>query len=305
MATVGIGFAQSLESLLQRFPTLKELGLSRLRRQEASQSPAALASIIESEIIPRLLVAHLPSEFRPMPAPAGEPTAPEIAAEDVTRFAARSVASEVAELLEDVDGLMARGISADTILIDLLAPAARMLGTFWEEDRCDFVDVTMGLWRLQEITHDIAARLTPRPPRPAPDGTVRRAFLAALPGDQHQLGVLLVSEFFRAAGWQPVAAFDLPEADLASAVAQESFDLIGLTVSQEWQIEGLPALIETLRGASRNPSAIVMVGGGIVASRPELAFLVGADATAPDARGAVKRAESLIEAFGSTGAWRC
>ena len=43
-------------------------------------------------------------------------------------------------------------------MVDLLAPAARLLGEYWEDDRCDFVDVTMGLWRLQEVVHEIAAR---------------------------------------------------------------------------------------------------------------------------------------------------
>jgi methanogenic corrinoid protein MtbC1 len=311
MTTVGIGFAHSLESLLQRFPSLRELGLSRLRRQEAAQSPGALASIIESEIIPRLLVAHLPAEFRPVPADGnagsfpGDSPACGIAPEEVATFATRALDREVAELLEDIERLVARGIAADQILIDVLAPAARMLGVFWEEDRCDFVDVTMGLWRLQELTHDVAARMAPIHGPASREPHRRHAFLATLPGDQHQLGVLLVSEFFRAAGWKAVIGADLSEQGLAEAVAAESFDLIGLTVTQEWQLEALPALIESMRAASRNPGAVVMVGGGPVAARPELAFLVGADATAPDARHAVERAEHLVNAFGLNGARPC
>jgi methanogenic corrinoid protein MtbC1 len=308
MTTVGIGFASSLESLLQRFPSLRELGLSRLRRQEAAASPAALASLIESEIIPRLLIAHLPAEFRPNHVQHQPAAAPEItiSGDDVSTFALRALNREVAELLEDVEQFFARGISADTILIELLAPAARRLGDFWESDQCDFVDVTMGLWRLQELTHDVATRLAPpRGRASARDMGNRRAFFATLPGDQHQLGVLLVSEFFRAAGWKAVVGIDLSEAGLAEAVAAEPFDLIGLTITQEWQLDGLPALIESLRTASRNPGAVVMVGGGLVATRPELAFLVGADATAPDARNAVERADQLVDAFGLTGARPC
>jgi methanogenic corrinoid protein MtbC1 len=299
MTTVGIGFAQSLESLLQRFPGLRELGLSRLRRQEAAQSPAALASIIESEIIPRLLIAHLPPAFRPDSRAPGSDGEAAVAPDDVVAFAARSLDREVADLLEDIEAMLARGVGADSVLIDLLAPAARQLGTFWEEDRCDFVDVTMGLWRLQELTHEVATRLAPSRVRGARQKRGRRALVATLPGDQHQLGVLIVTEFFRAAGWQVTTAFDQPEAALADSVASESFDLIGLTVTQEWQLEVLPPLIETLRTASRNTAPLIMVGGGLVAGRPELAFLVGADATAPDARSAVERAEHLLAAFGA------
>jgi hypothetical protein len=48
-----------------------------------------------------------------------------------------------------------------------------------------------------------------------------------------------------------------------------------------------------MRRASRNPALGVLVGGRVFVERPELVALVGADATASDARQAALQAESL------------
>jgi methanogenic corrinoid protein MtbC1 len=303
MATVGMGLALSLEGLLQRFPGLRDFGIGRLRRSGTEVSPAALASIIESQVIPRLLVAHLPPvenadwEAHHMASPA-----PRLDPEAAQRLADAVLDRDIAELLADLDQQMGNGIGPDTILLELLAPAARILGQFWEQDRCDFVDVTMGMWRIQELTHAVAGRLSTRRSMPGP---VRRGLFGLIEGDQHQLAPLLVSEFFRAAGWDAINMGDAGHDALIEAVEAEHFDLVGLTISQDPQVERAPLLIEALRERSCNPDLVVMVGGALLCERPELAFLLGADATASDARTAVARAESLLNAYGLTGVRHC
>jgi hypothetical protein len=63
------------------------------------------------------------------------------------------------------------------VFIDLLAPSARRLGQHWEDDDCDFVDVTMGLWRLQEVMREVTMRFRRRARAARP-----RAALFAPPG---------------------------------------------------------------------------------------------------------------------------
>lgn len=53
-------------------------------------------------------------------------------------------------------------------------------------------------------------------------------------------------------------------------------------------------VIEAARGASRNRDLIVMVGGPLFIENPELVALVGADATARDAKEAVLRADAMV-----------
>lgn len=289
MPTVSLGLAQSIGSLVDRLPSWRDAGLL-LRRGSRGPSEGAgvpLAAIIEDEIIPRLLMAHRTPDGGMK---AGMPRAA-LRPGDVELFAPHLVSRETCELVGELDLLIARGVPADAILVDLFAPAARLLGEGWDEDRYDFVDVTMGLWRLQELVHELAARS----PAPAPRAT-RRAFFASLPGDRHSFGVILIEEVFRIAGWDTVNWTEGKDEDFFSAVRRENFDLIGLSISQEQDVERAGPIISELREKSRNPSVFVMVGGPMLSARPELAIALGADATAIDARAALVRAEQLIGA---------
>ncbi|MFX8024223.1 B12-binding domain-containing protein, partial [Acinetobacter baumannii] len=48
-----------------------------------------------------------------------------------------------------VRALLDAGASQEQVFLDLLAPCARWMGELWEQDRFDFSQVTIGLWRLQ------------------------------------------------------------------------------------------------------------------------------------------------------------
>ena len=257
-------------------------------RTPETASPDALARVIESDIIPRLLLAHrLPGA---MPCAAAYPAA-QIPAGYAEQFAAATLTEEVSPLLGRVEALMAGGVSVETIYLHLLAPASRRLGAWWDEDACDFVDVTMGLWRCQEIVHALSALI----PGVAPvAGAERRALFSPAPGEQHGLGALIVEEFFRRDGWQTWSVPALDETELVGLVAGRAFDVVGLTVSVERHIAPLARSITATRRASRNPAVIVLVGGRVFTARPELAKDIGADGTASDGALAVRLADTLL-----------
>ena len=244
----------------------------------------SLSSLIESEIIPRLMIAH--SVDVPSVAAAVE-------AGDVEALAPLALEVGADRLLEQVESVLARGVSIAAVMVDLLAPTARMLGEYWEDDRCDFVDVTMGLWRLQEVVHEIAGRLPGERLRAAGG---RRALFASMPGDQHDFGTVVVDELFRGDGWVTDRLSGAETPDLLAAVGRDWFDLVGLTVSRDCHIEPLPAIIAALRNVSRNPRLCIMVGGRVFGADAELATRVGADGTARDARLALQVAVNLVRA---------
>ncbi|MFZ4688944.1 MAG: cobalamin B12-binding domain-containing protein [Polymorphobacter sp.] len=259
-------------------------------RTRETASPDALARVIEADIIPRLLLAHREAGAAPQPA-TPTPQAADVPQGFADQFAAATLTEEVAPLLARVETLMATGISVETIYLELLAPAARRLGSWWDEDACDFVDVTMGLWRLQEIVHALAALL----PGIAPiEGADRRALFAPAPGEHHGLGAIIVEEFFRRAGWQTWSAPALDEDELIALAAGRAFDVIGLTVSVERHLEPLTRTIAAVRRASRNPDVVVLVGGRVFTEQPVRAEAVGADGTASDGLLAVALAETIL-----------
>ncbi len=260
------------------------LPFERRGQTEQGMSPIALARLIEGEIIPRLLMAHQSAaRAEAMPVAGG------IAANEVVGFAHLVLAEDLPVLLQNAEGFVARGIAVDALYFDLFAPAAKLLGTMWEEDLCSFNDVTIGLCRLQQLVYAFSDRI-----QPDESGKGRTALFALTPGDQHSFGLVLVVEFFRRAGWRTVCAPDASARDLIDMVRSETFDLIGFSMSDEKWLGPLPAVIASLRSASRNPLVRVIVGGRVFTDRPERVAEVGADETAEDARQAVKSADRLV-----------
>ena len=259
---------------------------SRARMRTPDASLLRMARLIEGEIIPRLLLAHRAERD------AVVPTAPAFAADAPHEFAHLTLTMEVYGLLDRIDGHLARGVTIDAIYLDLLAPTARVLGDFWDQDVCDFVDVTMGMWRLQQVIHELGNRA------PCPSVATRadrRVLFTVPPGAQHSFGLVMIEDFFRRAGWRTWSAPDMALPDLCAFVGRQWFELIGLTVSTAENLAVLPPMLRDLRRASQNPAVGIMLGGPVFAGRPELAIEAGADATAPDAPLALAIAEQLVD----------
>ncbi len=254
--------------------------------EQASLASDSIDAIIESEILPRLLMAHSSSGATP-----GRGSAHEIDALDASRFASMPLHAEAAELLEEVDAYLAEGVSVEAIYIDLLAPAARKLGSLWEADECDFVDVTMGLWRLQEVMREIAVR---SPPVVRALSAPRSILLAPIPGDQHSFGAIMLDDVFARAGWRSEVLVEPGRRELLSRAGQKSFDVVGLTISRDCPSAAITHMINALRSVAVNPQMRVLIGGRVVNDNPDLVAEVGADGTALDARAAVEIAEQLV-----------
>ena len=84
-----------------------------------------------------------------------------------------------ADVTSFVDSLQQRGFSPDTLYIGMLSDAARHLGEMWLADRCDFVQVTIGLGRLQQAARYLSPRFqtqaTAEQPQPVSYCCRRRA----------------------------------------------------------------------------------------------------------------------------------
>lgn len=263
--------------------------LERVRRRAAGGQEQAdsVNTIIESEIIPRLLMAHTPAQPRTRPR-----LLRAITPDEASRFALLPLRLEAASLLEEVDAFIAKGASVETICLDLLAPAARKLGEMWERDECDFLDVTMGLWRLQEVMREVAARA---PVEFAGSAQPYSALLSPMPGDHHNFGTLMLEEVFARGGWRSEVLVKPERRELLDRLARQPFDLLGLTLARDCPSAALGNLINAVRNVSANPHIIVLVGGRMINENPEIAEEVGADGTAADALAALELANALVK----------
>jgi MerR family transcriptional regulator, light-induced transcriptional regulator len=256
------------------------------RRKVADRSRKLLARTIEAEIIPLLVTAH--REVTPARIKGAEV---QPSREEVVEFVRLLLAADVTFASAFVEALCARGTPLETVFLNLFTPSARLLGRLWDEDICDFTDVTIALSRLQQLLRelgaafDIAAEQTP---------CERSALIVAAPGDQHAFGAFILQEFFRRAGWDVRGGSIASNHELLSLAESGPFDLVGLSVSNEITVDRFASVLSSIRDAVAPRMPVIMVGGRFFLDHPDCVRDVGADATAQDGRRAVLRVSSLL-----------
>lgn len=263
-----------------------EVRLAYVRKRSAEESrqrALALSRIVETSIIPRLRLLH------PLLAPGASAPLSKPDAQQVEAFTQVLLGPDLSAASDAVRSHLAKGYSAESMFLDLLAPAAALLGRLWDEDLCDFVEVTMGVARLQVLLTEFASE----PLTTCEDG--RSVLLMGAPGEQHTFGVGVVERCLQGAGWQVTSGLASSPQQIADLVGGTRIDVVGLTLSCESRLDGLAASIRSVRDASRNHAIGVMVGGPVFLDKPELVERVGADASAVDAPTAVLLAQRLLE----------
>ncbi len=244
---------------------------------------------MSSNIIPRLVRLH--TQVVPAAPPIEvvvETLAPTSA--DISGLADIVIGSDLEAAAAYVTVLRDRGLSMEVLFVELLEPTACYLGEMWDRDECDFVDVTLGVARLQKLlavfndTHTV------------PSLDLRRhVLLASTPGDRHQFGTAMIEQFLIAAGWNVQTELSCSIDDIARSARKNWFAVAGLTAGSNEQLAPLTETIKAIREQSKNRQIGIMVGGPIFVTNPGLAYEVGADATAPNAPAAVLIAQKLFD----------
>lgn len=260
------------------------------QRPDMSARQSILARVISNEIVPRLLRLH--TEVLP--------DAPSV---DVLINALRPSSSEIDALAHIVLGddleaaatyvtiMRDRGLSMETLYVELLEPTARHLGEMWDNDECDFIDVTIGVGRLQKLLAIFNDTYT------LPQlGTRRRVLMATTPGNQHSFGASMIERLLSAAGWDVETEYSGDANQIIQMVKRNWFAVIGLTAGSDGQLPAMKAVVAQIRSESQNSDIGIMVGGPMFTQDPHLTVTMGADATAPNAPAAVLAAQKLFDA---------
>jgi MerR family transcriptional regulator, light-induced transcriptional regulator len=246
-----------------------------------------LMRIVELEIIPRLMLMHSASPGLPRP----PSPALAITLEHVETLAHLSVEGDAGVASSYVQALIDAGAELEPVFLDLLAPCARQLGEMWEEDEYDFSQVTVGLWRLQQVLYEQSRRFNLGA---HPEGECHCALMAAVPGSQHTFGVTLAAEFFSRAGWDVVCEPKTNWNELNRILQARWVDMIGLSIGTVESLPEVASAILEMRQASVNPGIFVLVGGPMAPVVSDLSGRCGADAMALDAVSAVNMASRWV-----------
>ena len=259
---------------------------------------AAIERVVEADIIPRLL-----ANYRARAIEAGTPA---------RKRSRRRAASPATHTVTDAESLalgvigvspeeavaaviarlIAGGEAVEARCLELIADAARHLGTLWTEDRAGFEEVTIGMFHLQRMAHAIAP-MTRRVALP-PGAPRKTLLLLTLEGETHRLASTLLANCFDSAGWQVSSLQISSTDDVANLVSTVDYDVVGFSMATDVQISRVDHCIKAVRQASHNRDVIIMVGGAMILATPSLVETLGADGTAASAADATVRAEELL-----------
>lgn len=160
---------------------------------------------------------------------------------------------------------------ADSVLLDVLTPALVRIGEAWASG-----EATVAVEHF--IVHVVRQRLMAMlAAHPGIEGQPA-VLLACLPGEQHELGLMMLALFLCWAGARPFYfGANMPVDELARLGELARFDAICLSGSPAADWSALPALTEALAAQSHRP-AIFLGGGGAAAQEPpEGVRILGSD----------------------------
>jgi methanogenic corrinoid protein MtbC1 len=271
--------ARHTKSLRQRIP-------APIWRFRPTLQPVRVVNTLKTQIIPKIVLA-----LRKAPAPKPVESIEERSPSSVEHLTALAFGNNDDAPFAYVEDLMAQGSTVESVFLELLAPAARHLGTLWESDATDFVHVTLAVSRLQRIMRRLGENFADE----TGQGGGESVLLTIIPGEQHSFGLSMVAEFFRRAGWNLCTGPFASHQELTALVHNHWFDIVGFSVSSDRRLDELKKDIRDIRRDSRNRNVGVILGGPMVIAQPDLVASMGADMMSADATAAPQQARGLIE----------
>ena len=138
----------------------------------------------------------------------------------------------------------AEGTSHPELYLGYIAAAARALGAGWDSNRLSLTEVTIGTGHLYALMR--ALRTEAAPARAAPSGR-RQALFAAVPGEDHSIGITIAADLFREAGWDIDLQLATDHDSLVARAERLHPCVIGLSLSAEARLPALARLVVALR----------------------------------------------------------
>jgi methanogenic corrinoid protein MtbC1 len=254
-----------------------------------------LGAAIQHQVIPRLLSAHgCVSEAQ---ASGGQAVGHRVVQDDAQLvgldgegLAHLAVTGGDRAVITACEQLLRAGIDRDAVFLDRLAPAARALGEFWRTDVYSFVDVTLGMCRLRQAFETLRAQDV----SPEAGGEAFRALIAPAPGETHAFGAAMIARLFSQAGWAVTEETPGDEVVLLDHLRSRRFELLGLSVNADHALEGLAGFVLKAKRESKNRDLVILLGGSLIAARPEIAREVGGVAAPCEPRRAIAEAELMV-----------
>ncbi len=283
----GTGIPRHGRGLTGREPRSGQDG-GRLSSATRVAPPPQLIQTIEQAVLPEMIRARRggPRRVQSRDADAA------FCDDEIATLAALSLSTDSEDAVRFVDvAQQGRGAGVEELCLGLLAPAARRLGTLWCDDTCSFMDVTIGMGRLQRALFGLNPRFLDARRSDKPS---RRILMLPTPGEQHTFGLQMAAEFFRRDGWEVDGDVSATCKQACGRVRAMRYDAVGLSLGSEALVDSCARSIRSIRLASKNETITVIIGGQLIEQRPEFVDAVGADAPAGAGSAAPREARTAV-----------
>jgi hypothetical protein len=164
-------------------------------------------------------------------------------------------------------------------LSDVYIPlAARRMGEAWLDDELSWIDVTIGVSRMQSLLREIGAAWVADQASDGGHGTV----MFILPEhEQHTLGPMVAIGQLRRFGISVCLRIAPGPGELRDLMAARRFDGIIISVATREKLRSVARTVELLRTIKGSPAPII-VGGAVMSGVEDPASCTGADFSAND-----------------------
>ena len=184
-------------------------------------------------------------------------------------------AQRLADLLRE---LKKARVSA-AALADLYIPeAARRMGDAWTDDQMSWLDVSIGVGRLQSLLREIGMAWVADQAGDTGHGTV---LLIVPDREQHTLGPMVAMGQMRRYGVSVCLRIAPSHNELRSLMVARQFDGVLISIATKDKLESVSNTVQFIKAVAGKPMPIV-VGGAVTPKVEDLAAATGADLASND-----------------------
>lgn len=212
----------------------------------------------------------------------------------VKEYARGAIKGDEGECGEILDRLLRSGATMLAIYEDLLASAQRLVGCWYETGEIDEAQEHMASCLTERMMARVAQASG------APSSTDRAAVLGCAEGNLHQIGVRMVADYLRQAGWRTLfLGASVPTAAFLETVRRHRPAAVFIGCSSEAAVAATLGLVSSLRSDSNE--FLVFVGGGFSPCDAAAFLAAGADFVSCSLRQFAEEQMPLVEMALSAG----
>ncbi len=185
-----------------------------------------------------------------------------------------------------ISSIVEGGMSVREVYREILEPALKAVGSMWETNEIDVYDEHFVSHATESLMGQLRSFLVSGPPT---KGTV---ILAPVPGELHDIGLRMVSDFVEAEGFRCVfLGANTPTGGIAKALIEKKADILAISATLTFDVDAVADALRRVRSAAsrRGRKHLRIVAGGQAFTFDRTLWeRVGADGFAANAEEAVQ-----------------